>query len=175
MSENNSNQTTQYLSFKLDKESFALDISKVREILDLSKITKVPRMPEFMLGVINLRGKVVPVVDMRLKLGLPKGEQTVNTCIIIVENTIDSETTTLGALVDSVQEVFDMDQTQVEPPPRLGTRLNTEFLDGMGKIGEDFVLILDFTKIFSVEELLGVGNMNSGDAPVEEEPEAVEA
>ncbi len=101
-------ETTQYLTFKLEEEIFALDISKVREVLDFTAITKVPRTPEFMRGVINLRGNVVPVVDMRLKFGMTKTENTVNTCIIIVEINLDGETTVLGALADAVQEVIEL-------------------------------------------------------------------
>src|SRR5512140_3314396 len=91
-------ETTQYLTFKLDNEVFALDIAKVREVLDFTTITKVPRTPEFMRGVINLRGSVVPVVDLRLKFGMTMTEKTVNTCIIIVEVAVDHETAILGAL-----------------------------------------------------------------------------
>jgi purine-binding chemotaxis protein CheW len=116
-------------------------------------IAKVPQTPDFMLGVINLRGTVVPVVDMRLKLAMTRTETTVNTCIIIVEIEIDGETTVLGALVDSVQEVMDLDPDQIEPPPRIGTRLNTKFIKGMGKREEKFIIILDIDKVFSADEL----------------------
>ena len=146
-------ETTQYLTFRLDEEIFALDISKVREILDYTNITKVPRTPEFMRGVINLRGNVVPVVDMRLKFGMTKTERTVNTCIIIVEITLDGDTTVLGALADSVQEVIELGAEQIEPAPRIGTRLRTEFIRGMGKRDEQFVIILDIDKIFSADEI----------------------
>src|SRR5512136_522297 len=101
-------QTTQYLTFKLDEEVFALDIGKVREVLDFTTVTKVPRTPEFMRGVINLRGSVVPVVDLRLKFGMAVTEKTVNTCVIITEINVDEETTLVGALADSVQEVIDL-------------------------------------------------------------------
>ncbi|MBP7460995.1 MAG: purine-binding chemotaxis protein CheW [Candidatus Delongbacteria bacterium] len=144
---------TQYLTFKLSNEIYALEIAKVREVLDMTTITKVPQTPEFMLGVINLRGGVVPVIDMRLKFGLDKGEKTVNTCIIIVEITIDQETTILGALVDSVQEVLDLEPSQLEPPPRIGTRLKIEFIKAMGKWKKQFIIILDIDRIFSIEEL----------------------
>jgi purine-binding chemotaxis protein CheW len=146
-------ETTQYLTFKLDDEVFALDISKVREVLDFTTITKVPRTPEFMRGVINLRGSVVPVVDLRLKFGMTKTENTVNTCIIIVEVTVDDETTVLGALTDSVQEVLDLEPGHIEPAPKIGTRLNTEFIKGMGKRDSNFIIILDIDKVFSIEEL----------------------
>jgi len=149
-------ETTQYLTFKLDDEVFALDISKVREVLDFTTITKVPRTPEFMRGVINLRGSVVPVVDLRLKFGMTKTENTVNTCIIIVEVKVDEETTVLGALADSVQEVLDLEPGHIEPAPKIGTRLNTEFIKGMGKRDNTFIIILDIDKVFSVNELAAV-------------------
>ena len=144
---------TQYLTFRLNDEIFALGIDKVREVLDFTRITRVPQVPEFMRGVINLRGSVVPVVDMRLKFGMPKTEKTVNTCIIIVEIKLDEETTVLGALADSVQEVLDLEPDQIEPAPRIGTRLSTEFIRGMGKRDEQFIIILDIDRVFSSEEL----------------------
>jgi len=145
--------TTQYLTFKLGDEVFALDIAKVREVLDFTAVTKVPRTPEFMRGVINLRGNVVPVVDMRLKFGMTKTEKTVNTCIIIVEIDLDGDKTILGALADSVQEVLDLGPGQIEPAPKIGTRLRTDFIKGMGKRDEQFIIILEIDKVFSVDEL----------------------
>jgi len=153
-------ETSQYLTFELEEEVFALDIAKVREVLDFTAVTKVPQTPEFMLGVINLRGSVVPVVDMRLKFGMSRTETTVNTCIIIVEIEIDGETTVLGALADSVQEVMDLDPDQIEPPPRIGTRLNTKFIKGMGKRDSEFIIILDIDKLFSVDELAMANDMS---------------
>ncbi len=149
-------ESCQYLTFKLGEELFALDISNVREVLDYTTITRVPRMPDYMLGVINLRGNVVPVVDMRMKFALPQGDKTVNTCIVIVEVEVEGENLVLGALVDSVQEVFDLDSDHVEPPPKLGTRLNTDFIRGMGKRDEQFVIILEINKIFSIDEVTQV-------------------
>ncbi len=146
-------ETTQYLTFKLDEEVFALDITKVREVLDFTTVTKVPQTPEFMRGVINLRGSVVPVVDMRLKFGMSRTEKTVHTCIIIAEITIDSETAVLGALADSVQEVMDLEPDSIEPAPKIGARLNTEFIRGMGKRDSNFIMILDIDRIFSADEL----------------------
>jgi purine-binding chemotaxis protein CheW len=146
-------ETTQYLTFKLDEELFALDISKAREVLDLTSITRVPRMPEYMLGVINLRGTVVPVVDLRIKFGMTRSEKTVNTCIIITEVMVDEETLILGALVDSVQEVIDLEPGDLEPPPKIGARLNTDFIKGMGKQNNKFIIILYIDKIFSTSEL----------------------
>lgn len=146
-------ETVQYLTFKLADEIFALDVAKVREILEFTTITKVPQTPEFMRGVINLRGSVVPVIDMRLKFGMSATEQTINTCIIVVEVTLDGDTTILGALADSVQEVVEMEPEQIEPAPHIGTRLNTEFIKGMGKHEEHFVMILDIDKVFSEQEM----------------------
>jgi purine-binding chemotaxis protein CheW len=145
--------TTQFLTFRLQDELFALDIGKVREVLDFTSITKVPQTPDYMRGVINLRGSVVPVVDMRLKFGMTMSEQTVNTCVIIVEVEMDGETVVMGAMADAVQEVLDLEPDQIEPPPRLGTKLNTEFIRGMGKLAEQFIIILDIDKVFACGEL----------------------
>lgn len=155
--------TAQYLTFKLGDEVFALDISQVREVLDFTTVTKVPRTPEFMRGVINLRGSVVPIVDMRLKFGMSKTEKTVNTCMIIVEIVLDGERLIVGALADSVQEVIELDPGQIEPPPRIGTKLDTEFIRGMGKRDENFIIILEVDKIFSTDELQIVHDMKGQD------------
>ncbi len=162
MSVNTITETTQYLTFKLGDEVFALDIAKVREVLDFTSVTKVPRTPEFMRGVINLRGNVVPVVDMRLKFGLTRTEKTVNTCIIIVEISLDGDTTVLGALADSVQEVIDLEPDKIEPAPKIGTRLKTEFIKGMGNRNDQFIIILDIDKVFSVDELSLVQDVEAG-------------
>jgi len=146
-------ETTQYLTFRLAGELFALDIGKVREVLDFTTITKVPQTPDYMRGVINLRGSVVPVVDLRLKFGMTLAEQTVNTCVIIVEVDLDGETVVMGAMADAVQEVLDLEPDQIEPPPRIGTKMNTDFIRGMGKHLEQFIIILDINKVFTIEEL----------------------
>jgi purine-binding chemotaxis protein CheW len=145
--------STQYLTFKLEDEVFALGISEVREVLDYTTITKIPEMPDFMLGVINLRGAVVPVVDMRLKFGMTATERKVNTCIIIVEIEFEGETTVLGALADSVQEVLELDPDQMEPPPKIGTRPKSRFIKSIGKRDGQFIIILDIDKIFFADEL----------------------
>ena len=145
--------TTQYLTFQLAEEVYALDISKVREVLDFTTVTKVPRTPDFMRGVINLRGSVVPVVDLRLKFGMAATEKTVNTCVIITEVTVDGDTTVLGCLADSVQEVLDLAPEDVSAAPKIGTKLRTEFITGMGKRDDRFIIILDIDKVFSVEDL----------------------
>ena len=146
-------ETTQYLTFKLEEELFALDIGKVREVLDFTSITKVPKTPYYMRGVINLRGSVVPVVDLRLKFGKTMAEQTVNTCVIIVEVEMDGEKVVMGAMADAVQEVLNLEPGQIEPPPRIGSKLNLEFIRGMGKHADQFIIILDIDKVFSVDGL----------------------
>ncbi|EIM63863.1 chemotaxis protein CheW [Desulfobacter postgatei] len=146
-------QTSQYLTFKLDNEIYAMDITTVREVLDITQITKVPQMPDFMCGVINLRGSVVPVVDLRLKFGLEKAASVREACIVIIEIVLDDEETVLGILVDSVQEVITLEPEQIDPPPRIGIRLKTQFIKGMGKKDKEFIIILETVKVFSAEEL----------------------
>ncbi len=163
MSEDSFNETNQYLTFKLDQEIFALSIAKVREVLDFTEITKVPKTPDFMRGVINVRGGVVPVMDLRVKFGMEPTPQTVNTCIIIVEILIEGEKTILGALADQVEEVLDLDPDQIEPAPRVGAGLRTEFIKGMGKREEQFIIILDIDRVFSSEELASVDPENTKD------------
>lgn len=156
-------ETRQYLTFQLAEEVFAVEVAKVREILEFSSITKVPQTPDFMRGVINLRGSVVPVMDMRLKFGLPETEKTVNTCIIVVEVNHEGDTIIIGALADSVQEVFELEPDQIEPAPRIGTKLNTDFLLGMGKHDGQFIMILDIDRTFTGDEIITVGAV-SGEA-----------
>lgn len=166
-------RTSQYLTFKLDNEIYAMDITSVREVLDIIPITKVPQMPHFMCGVINLRGGVVPVVDLRLKFGLKKAESLKETCIVIIEVVLDDEQTMLGILVDSVQEVISLEPEQIDPPPRIGTRLKTEFIRGMGKKDGEFIIILETIKVFSAEELAIV--QAADDMPMPETPEGANA
>jgi len=143
----------QFLAFRLGEESFAFEIERVREVLSYTKVTKVPNTPDFMIGVINLRGNVVPVVDLRILFGLGQGEMTEDTCIIIVEVAIDDETLEIGARADAVREVFDLKKDDIEPAPSLGSHLNTEFMLGMGKKDDEFLLLLDIEKVFSMENL----------------------
>jgi len=146
-------ETRQYLTFRLGEEVFATDVAKVREVLDFTTITKIPRTPDFMRGVINLRGKVVPVVDLRLCFEMSKTEKTVNTCIVVVEMLVDGETSIIGALADSVEEVIDLEPENIQPPPRIGTKIRTDFIKGMGKRDSGLIMILDIDRVFSVEEL----------------------
>ncbi len=144
----------QYLTYKLGEEVFALEIGKVREVLEFTTVTKVPRTPDFIRGIINLRGSVVPVVDLRMTFGMTKTERTVNTCVIIVEMTVNGETTVLGAMADSVQEVVELGPDQIEPAPKIGSKLVNEFIMGMGKQNGRFIIILDVDRLFSAEEVV---------------------
>jgi purine-binding chemotaxis protein CheW len=154
---------SQYLTFKLDREVYAVDIAKVREVLEFTSLTRVPRTPEFMRGVINLRGSVVPIIDMRLKLGLQTTEKTVDTCVIITEVDVDNEKLVLGALVDSVQEVVDLDAAQIVAPPRVGTRVNTEFMRGIGKRDDGFLILLDLDRVFSSDDVPHITSNEAGE------------
>ncbi len=153
MAEDKSADTSQYLNFTLGNEIFALDISSVREVLELTPITKIPRTPDYMCGVINLRGHAVPVMNMRLKFGMPATENTVDTCVIIVEVEFEGERIIMGGMVDSVREVFDLTTERIEAAPRMGTSINTDYIKGIGKLDEVFVIILDIAKVFSAEEM----------------------
>jgi purine-binding chemotaxis protein CheW len=149
-------QADQYLTFTLAEETFAIEIVKVREVIDYVHLTHVPRMPVFLCGVINLRGSVVPVIDLRLILNMPSIEKTVDSCIIIAEVSIDDEILHLGMLADSVQEVIDIDPSQIDPPPKLGSMLNTEFIRGMGKREEGFFIILNIDQVLSGDEMASI-------------------
>jgi purine-binding chemotaxis protein CheW len=153
MSVNEITETRQYLTFKLGNEVFGIDVAKVREVLDVTTITEIPRTPDFMSGVINLRGSVVPVVDLRLCFQMSKTERTRNTCIVVVEVLLDGEATVIGALADSVEEVIDLEPDQIQPAPRIGTQIRTDFIKGMGKREAQFIMILDIDRVFSAEEL----------------------
>lgn len=143
--------TAQYITFKLGDELFAINVGQVREVLDLTQITKVPTAPDYMRGVVNVRGNAIPVVDLRLKFGLPKKEDTVQTRIVVLELELDGENVVLGGLADSVHEVIELEPTQIEEPPRIGMRWRTDLIHGMGKRGDQFIIILDITKVFSAD------------------------
>lgn len=147
---------SEHLTFTLGKEVFALDITSVREVLELTPITKIPRTPDFMRGVINLRGHAVPVMDMRLKFGMPMAQVTVDTCIIIVEVEFEAERIVMGGLVDSVREVFEIPPEAMEATPRMGTSINVDYIKGIGKQDGEFIIVLDIDRLFSAKELAAV-------------------
>jgi purine-binding chemotaxis protein CheW len=163
MKETGMNETNQYLSFMLDDEIFALEISGVREVLEFTRVTRVPKTPGFMRGVINLRGRVVPVVDLKFKFGMGQSAVTIDTCIIIAEIAMDDEITVLGAMADSVHEVIRLEPREIEPAPRLGTHLDIKFIKGMGKKDDALIIILDIKNLFSIRELSAV--KEPGDIP----------
>lgn len=142
-----------YLTFKIDDEIYAANVSKVLSILELSKITKIPRTPDYIRGVINLRGTVLPIVDLRIKFGLTPTEFTSNTCILVLEITIESTTVKIGALVDSVQEVLELEDNDIMPAPNFGAKFKSEFIDGMYKADNSFIMILNMDMIFTYDEL----------------------
>lgn len=136
-------ETAQYITFKLGDESFALNVAQVREVLELPLITKVPTAPPYMRGVVNVRGKALPVVDLRLKFGLPPAPDTVNTRIIVIELELDGESTVVSGVADSVHEVVELEPGQILPPPRIAMRWRTELINGMGRRGDEFLIILN--------------------------------
>jgi len=160
--ENVQQQATQYLTFTLREEGFAVEISKVREVLDVTTMTRIPRMPDYLSGVINLRGNVVPVMDLGQKLGMGTISYSKNTCIMIVELEIEGNMVEMGVLTDSVQMVLDLNDSDIESVPRMGTNLNTEFIKGMGRQSEEkFLIILDIDKVLASEGELALRDMDN--------------
>lgn len=143
----------QCLTFQLGEESFALDISSVREIIQHGRMTPVPLMPNFVRGVINLRGAVVPVIDLHARFGRPAATIGKKTCIVIFDCVRDGERVELGLLVDAVSEVIDIAAADIEPPPNFGAAVRRDFIQGMGKVGARFVIILDPARTFDIEEM----------------------
>ncbi len=146
-------ETRQYMTFKLGDELFAIDVAQVREVLEISQITKVPTAPQHMRGVVNVRGQATPVVDLRRRFGLPPQADGVHTRIIVMELSLDGDNMVLGGIADSVHEVIDLEPSNINPPPRIAMRWRADFIQGMGKRGEDFIIILDVSAVFSSDEL----------------------
>jgi purine-binding chemotaxis protein CheW len=142
-----------YLTFKLGDEVFAANVGKVLNILEMTKVTKVPKAPSYMKGVINLRGSVLPLIDTRMKFEMEETIYTTNTCILVLDINMSGETVHVGALVDSVQEVLEFDDRQIQPAPSIGTKYKSEFIEGMVKVAENFIMILNMDLVFSTEEL----------------------
>lgn len=146
-----------YLTFMLDDEEYGIEILKVREIIGIMDITKVPQTPDFVEGVINLRGKVIPVIDLRSKFGLDRTEYNDQTCIIVVDVGM-----MMGIIVDTVQEVHDIPSNSIEPPPRLGGCVDTSFILGMGKVKDDVKILLDIDKVLTTEDLVALQEVAEG-------------
>lgn len=145
--------SAQYLTFILADGLFAMDIATVREIIQHSQLTTVPLMPDFVRGVINLRGAVVPVIDLQARLGKPPGTVGKKTCIIIFDSRRDGERVELGLMVDAVSAVIEIPDSQIEPPPQFGSNVKRAFIKGMGKVNGKFVIILDPEKAMNIEEM----------------------
>lgn len=146
--------TDSYLTFRLQKEVFSVSVAKVVEIIEVPKITQVPQAPEYMCGVINLRGNVIPLVDTRIKFGLNTTGYTADTSIIIMEVEVADEKVLVGSLVDQVLDVFELLPENIRPTPSIGSKYKPEFIMGMAKMKDDeFVIILNIDKVFSVDEV----------------------
>lgn len=145
---------SQYLTFVIGSDTFAVSLLKVKEIIEYDVVTQVPRMPDWVRGVINLRGNIVPVVDLAVKFRQRANEVRKQTCIVITEVQCESETTVMGVVVDSVSEVIDWHADEIQAPPSFGTRLKADYLIGMAGSGKKFSLILDIDKVLSIDELL---------------------
>ena len=150
----------QVLTFELNEEMFGLEILKVKELLEYSSITKVPMVPDYIRGVINLRGSVVPVVDLMYLFSKKASEITKKSCIIIVENMSAETESYTGILVDSVNEVVDLTGEQIDPAPAFGTNLNTKYILGMARVQDHIVILLDMDYLLTFDELSGLGQLD---------------
>jgi len=160
--ESSTTEFAQFLTFYLADERYAIDVKKIHEVLEVPRITRVPRMPEFISGVINLRGNVIPVMDLRLKFGLGKTVMTDETSIVVTEISdifADEEQSSLeiGLFSDAVDQVLEIPHENIEPPPAIGTSIDTSFIRGMGRVGDDFILILKLDSLVSEKELSDYG------------------
>jgi purine-binding chemotaxis protein CheW len=143
----------QYLTFMLGGEMFAIGILGIKEIIEYAGLTEVPMMPECIRGVINLRGAVVPVMDLSARFGKPASAVTKRTCIVIVEVEADGERQDMGVVVDAVNAVLEIPSSEIEPPPAFGARIRTDFIEGMGKVNGKFVILLNVNRVLSIEEI----------------------
>ncbi len=150
---------SQYLTYILSGDEFAVPIMQVKEIIEYREMTNVPMVPDFIRGAINLRGGVVPVIDLALKFGMTSSEITRRTCIVIMEVTLSDEDTLMGVLVDKVLQVMDIPVDDIEPAPAFGALIRTDFIRGMGKLNEQFVIILDVDRVLSVQEITVMGQL----------------
>jgi len=151
---------SQYLTFIITDEEFAVPIMRVKEIIEYQSLTKVPMVPDFIAGAVNLRGAVVPVINLARKFGMEVRDINRRSCIVITEVTIDDEVIVLGVLVDKVLQVLDIPESNIEPAPTFGAKIKTEFIQGVGRIEEEFVIILSINDVLSLEEISVVGSVN---------------
>ena len=158
-----------YLTFKLDNEIFGSTVNRVLEIIEVPKITKVPKAPVYMRGVINLRGRVLPVIDTRIKFGMPAIEDTVDTCIVVLSIEVDGQEITLGALVDAIQAVLEIEDSEIQDPPAFESGYRSDLLTGMVKKQDDFILVLDMKKVFSSQEIMMLKEPGAIEADLKED------
>jgi purine-binding chemotaxis protein CheW len=156
------NSPQQYLTFSLGGEVFALGILNVKEIIEFGNITEIPMMPAFIRGVINLRGAVVPVIDLSARFGGAASTVSRRTCIVIVELGEGEERQDLGVIVDAVNEVLEIPRADIEPPPSFGAKIRADFILGMGKVEGRFVIILNVDRVLSTEEITMLASMSGG-------------
>ena len=159
-------EQNQYLTFLLGGEMFAIGILNIKEIIEYGSLTEVPMMPEFIRGVINLRGAVVPVVDLSARFGRKRTEVTRRTCIVIIEVETDDEKHDVGLVVDSVSEVLEIAAGEIEPAPSFGTRIRADFIHGMGKVNGKFVIILSVNNVLSLDDLAILENAAGAEVPL---------
>ncbi len=145
--------SNQFVTFRIEEETYAIDVFKIREILEVPEITKVPGMPKMIRGVINIRGAVVPVLDLKMKFGQTETSKNQDTAVIVTEIDSEGENVLMGIMVDAAQEVITLEKENIEEPPKLGIFIDNKYLLGMGKIGDNFVIILNIDKLMSNEEL----------------------
>jgi len=157
-------ETSQYLTFKIDDEFFTVNVLNVREILEYTKITKMPDAPRFMRGIINVRGSVIPVIDLRLKFGMEPTVAKSSTRIIVMEIERKGGNLVIGALADAVKEVIEITPEGIEPPPDVGTRWKKDYILGVGQYNDEFIMLLDINKLFSISELTSLGQSPVPDA-----------
>jgi purine-binding chemotaxis protein CheW len=156
--------THQYLTFTLGSEMFAVGILNVKEIIEYGNLTEIPMIPNFIRGVINLRGSVVPVIDLAARFGGHQTETSRRTCIVIIELTNGDEHHDIGVVVDAVSEVLEVSSADIEPAPTFGAKIRADFIAGMGKIGGKFVIILDIQKVLSIEEISALATVAERDS-----------
>jgi len=148
------NNQLSYLTFNLGKETFASNVNKVLNILEMPNITKMPKTPNYMVGVMNLRGEVLPVIDSRLKFGMEPTLVTTNTCVLVLEIKTASSVIKIGAMVDNVEEVLEIKEEDIKPSPTIGTKYNTDFILGLVQKEQKFIMVLDMEKVFSTEDII---------------------
>lgn len=154
------NEASQYLTFILSDEEFAVPIMQVKEIIEYNDLTTVPMVPEFIAGALNLRGSIVPVINLAIKFGMTPSEISRRTCVVIMEVEVDNEQVVMGVLVDKVLQVLDITEENIDAAPTLGAQIRTDFIKGMGKLEDRFVIILAINKILSAGEIAVVGSFN---------------